>query len=102
MHAEDQADNYYSCTIPVGEDIESPYNLTTSSGDNYTTFSWKHENPEIVDHYQIILDTNSGITLTLYTDDDMLTIPTVPNYNGTLTAVSVCQRESDSLSFSGI
>lgn len=91
---------YYS--IYPGEDsgvIEPPGNLDTVEHGDSITLSWNHTFGELVSHYKIRLEGDVIEDRVIQVNTTQITLPHTYS-GGTLSAVSVCQQESDAISFS--
>ena len=90
----------------IGTDnIEAPANFSHSSDDNMITFTWDHVNPSMVDHYEMVLErtdqTGEQTVFPLERNRFSLPLSNSP-YTATLTAISVCGRQSMAVSREGI
>ena len=82
-------------------EIAMPSEISINISDDNITHTWSHPNPEIVQHYRIVLDDDGP---EVWIDSTSVVIARVPGlpYSGSLSAVSICQRESEARRFEGI
>ena len=78
-----------------------PSEVSIDMTDDNITHTWSHPNPELVQHYKIVLE---GEDPAIQINSTSVVIARVPglSYSGSLSAVSICQRESEARSFEGM
>lgn len=75
--------------------------MKTVKHEDSITLSWNHTFEELISHYKIRLESDVVKDQVIQVEVNTTQITFPRTYSGTLSAVSVCQQESDAVRFLG-